>query len=65
MKEDLAKETAKKIMTKILDEAGIELSIGACGCCDSPWVKFIYKGDTIADYEYFRFSNLKEDKKDE
>ena len=34
---------------KILKRLGIEMKIGACGCCDSPWVTFKYKGKTILD----------------
>ena len=34
---------AYKKMQEILREHGIELSIDACGCCDSPWVSFKYK----------------------
>lgn len=34
---------------RILRSFGIEMKVGACGCCDSPWVTFKYKGKTILD----------------
>ncbi len=38
---------AKAKMIEILKSHGIEMSVGACGCCSSPWVTFKYKGETI------------------
>lgn len=45
------KETMKKKeeVIKILASYDIEMSIGGCGCCNSPWVTFIHKGEKIAD----------------
>jgi len=34
---------------KILEDLGIELQIGGCGCCGSPWVEFKYKGELLLD----------------
>lgn len=31
-------------VTAILREHGITMSVGACGCCSSPWVYFEYEG---------------------
>lgn len=36
-------------MRRILDDLGIELYIGGCGCCESPWFTFKYNGETIVD----------------
>ena len=36
---------------EIFKELGIRIDIGACGCCESPWVKVEYKGDIILDGE--------------
>jgi hypothetical protein len=33
----------------ILRQHGIEMNIGSCGCCDSPWVSAWYKGEKIVD----------------
>ena len=32
---------------KLLREHGFELGVGACGCCDSPWIHLKYQGETI------------------
>jgi len=32
---------------KILQEHGIGFHVSGCGCCDSPWVRMTYKGETI------------------
>lgn len=34
---------------RILRSLRIEMNVGACGCCDSPWVTFKYKGRLILD----------------
>ena len=36
-------------MKQILKENGIEMQVGGCGCCGSPWVTFNYKGEEIID----------------
>jgi len=36
---------------EILKEHEIEMNVGGCGCCGSPWVSFSYKGDVILDDE--------------
>jgi hypothetical protein len=38
-------------MKKILKENGIEMKVGGCGCCGSPWVTFTYKGKKIIDVD--------------
>ena len=36
-------------MIEILKSHGIEMKVGGCGCCGSPWITFKYKGETIVD----------------
>jgi hypothetical protein len=48
----------KKKMIEILKENGIEIEIGGCGCCGSPWVTFKYNGEIIIDDEYEFFIEL-------
>jgi hypothetical protein len=47
--EAIKEENKKEKMISILEEHGIEMSIGGCGCCGSPWITFIYKGEVILD----------------
>lgn len=42
-------KTGKARMVEILKSHGIEMKVGGCGCCDSPWVTFKYLGETIFD----------------
>lgn len=44
-------EEKKERVKAILKEHGIEMAVGSCGCCGSPWVTFKYEGETILDYE--------------
>ena len=47
----------------ILADLGIEIEIGGCGCCRSPWFTFVYKGEVIVNNEDdFTFSNLNKEK---
>jgi hypothetical protein len=52
--------TAEERAKAILDELSIQLAVGGCGCCSSPWITLVYQGETILDTEGFNFSNLKE-----
>lgn len=46
--EDAAEGLRQRQRAKeILRSVGIEMSIGACGCCGSPWVTMTYKGETL------------------
>ncbi len=38
-------------MIKILENLYIEMKVGGCGCCNSPWITFIYKGKVIVNNE--------------
>ena len=40
---------------KILKENEIEMSVDGCGCCGSPWVKFVSKGEEIIDEDEVKF----------
>lgn len=46
---DSAADGGIERMKKILESHGIEMSVGGCGCCGSPWVTFMYKGEVIID----------------
>ena len=47
---------------KILKESGIRMYVGACGCCNSPWVTFEKDGELILnDEEFCDFSMFEED----
>jgi len=49
-------------MKRILKECGIRMSVGACGCCDSPWVRFEYKGvEVLPNSEDCNFDTFEED----
>jgi hypothetical protein len=51
-------ETVKKILLK----HHIRMSIAACGCCDSPWVTFEYKGKKIVeDQSPFKFDMFEQE----
>lgn len=36
-------------MIDVLRSNGIQMEVGGCGCCGSPWVTFAYKGQKIFD----------------
>lgn len=36
-------------MVAILESHGIRMSVGSCGCCSSPWIRFEYKGKSIVE----------------
>lgn len=42
-------EAGKERVIAILKSHGIEMKVGGCGCCGSPWVTFKYNGETIFD----------------
>lgn len=48
MGEEITKK-GKDRMIEILKIHGIEMKVGGCGCCGSPWVEFKYNGETIFD----------------
>ena len=55
-KQRVAEErSARKVktdrITAILHEHGIDMAVGGCGCCGSPWVTVIYRGEVIVDEE--------------
>ena len=50
----------RAMMIKILKEHGIEMIVGGCGCCGSPWVTFKYNGEVIFDDEHADFDTMEE-----
>jgi len=46
MKQDTLK---LKLLTEELQRRGITMSVNACGCCDSPWVKVAIDNVVILD----------------
>jgi hypothetical protein len=40
-------EIAIDKMIQVLKSHDIEMSVLGCGCCDTPWVGFRYKGEII------------------
>ena len=56
------KEAIKEKVKEILLSHGIKMTIGGCGCCGSPWVSFVYNGQTICDdCENFRITMINND----
>jgi len=43
-----------------LKAAGILMSVGACGCCESPWVKMEIAGEVIIDADKASFDMFEE-----
>ena len=41
--------TEEEQVVEILRKHDIRMYVGGCGCCGSPWVKFEYNGEIIAD----------------
>lgn len=42
---------SKEEIEKLLEEKGIKISIGGCGCCGSPWVTLEIDEKMIVDNE--------------
>lgn len=55
-------ERCQKIK-ELLEPLGLKMSVGACGCCDSPWVKIEFKGEVVFDQENASFSTFDEELK--
>ena len=59
------REKACKEVERVLTALDIEMEVGGCGCCGSPWVTFKYKGKTILededDYEINSMLNKEEE----
>ena len=51
-----AKEAKKQKMIEILKSHGIEMMVGGCGCCDSPWITFKYQGEELFNSENVPFT---------
>ncbi len=40
---------SKADLIKLLRQRGIEISVGGCGCCGSPWVSIRIDGELVVD----------------
>lgn len=49
-----------KEMIAILKSHGIEMKVGGCGCCGSPWVKFECNGKLVFDDDLAEFDTQEE-----
>ena len=62
--EKIKKEREEEIekLKSILEPLGIEMNIWGCGCCGSPEVKIVYKGEVIINTSEFKIEMIEEDK---
>ena len=44
-------------LAAILKEQDIELEVGGCGCCGSPWAKVTVDGEVFHDADNFDFDS--------
>ncbi len=56
----MSDEQDKARMIAILKSHGIEMAVGGCGCCGSPWVTMVYKGEAIYDADAAGFDTSNE-----
>ena len=56
---DLTKEDIEEMLVDFFTEKGIEISLGGCGCCESPWLEIEIEGKTVLDCGNFSFSTTK------
>lgn len=42
-------ETRIEWVKEVLRSHGIKMEVGSCGCCESPWVAFEYRGEMLLD----------------
>jgi hypothetical protein len=64
-RDDQAKKAKRRVaqieaVKSALRNAGMEMSVDACGCCDGPHVRFVLNGEVIADESGFRFDTSKD-----
>jgi len=55
MKTTLTRDEAAKKLVELLREAGVEMALGGCGCCGSPWVTIKFPDGSETDLDGFRF----------
>lgn len=61
MRSSTSKEENIKKAIEILKLHHIELEVWGCGCCDSPEVRFSYRGEEILNHLNCSFSTKKKD----
>lgn len=54
-----AREEQMERIKQILKSHDIEMVVGGCGCCGSPWATFSYKGEEIFDSDEFNLDTSK------
>lgn len=55
-------QAEQKKVEEILSSLGITMRVSGCGCCDSPHVYFVYKGEVLLDTGNVEIDNIPPEK---